>query len=219
MHIALEGCEGAGELDSSLVRARATTLLTQGGGALFWSSEPPLAAVPTLGLVKLIKEAVEELFEQHREAVHASCGEPIDKQCALGFAIGDALGQELLAAEALRIGKAAAALLVAAKKKDDTLKGNAAAKRTRARKAANAANQLDKLDATIAAIDSHRDEQRAALWGAPAKLPIPTAPLVQTRERPLPRPQPNPVVDELAAARAALTAALEAQSNSSRARS
>ena len=74
--------------------------------------------------------------------MNTSCGASLDKQSALGFAIGDALGRELLTSEARNIGKAAASLVTAAKKKDDTLKGNAAAKRTRARKAATVAGLI-----------------------------------------------------------------------------
>ena len=115
--IALEGAEKADALDSSMVRARATSLLTQGDGALHWSSEQPLAAEPTLRLVKSVKEATDELLDRHRSDVHTSCGASIDKQCALGLAIGDALGRELLISEARDVGKAAASLLMAAKKK------------------------------------------------------------------------------------------------------
>ena len=118
-----------------------------------------------------------------------------------------------LEAEAREIGKAAAGLLTVAKKKDNDMKGAAAAKRTRARKSAAAAQ----LDTALAAIDAERDEKRAALWGAPAHLPIPTAPLVQQRSRPPPEPKPKPAaVDDLStdltAARAALTAAMEMRS-------
>ena len=74
--------------------------------------------------------------------MNTSCGASLDKQSALGFAIGNALGRELLTSEARSIGKAAASLVTAAKKKDDTLKGNAAAKRTRARKAATVAGLI-----------------------------------------------------------------------------
>ena len=197
--------------------ARATALLTNGAGALQWSSESPLLAAPTLHLVKLVKESTDELLDRRREEVHTSCGVPIDKQLALGLAICDALGREVLACEARNIGKAAAGLLPAAKKKDELLKGNAAAKRTRARKAAAAADKLENLDATIAGIDAERDVQRAALWGTPVSLPIPTAPLVPTRERQPPPPKAMPPkVDELAAARAALTAAFAAHAHAQR---
>ena len=201
------------ELNPAMARARATALLTNGDGALCWSSGPPLAVAPTLLLVKLVKQATDDLLDRHRAAVHESCGLLIDKQLALGFAIGDALGRELLASEARDVGKTAAGLLTAAKKKDDALKGNAAAKRTRVRKATAA----DQLDRALAAIDAARDEQRAALWAAPANLPIPTGSLVPIRERPL-RPQPPPrtnakptAVDELTAARAALATAQAAR--------
>ena len=201
------------ELDPSAVRARATSLLTSGASALHWSSEPPLAAIPTLYLVKLVKEATDELLDRHRIDVHESCGAQIDKQQALGFALGDALGRELLAGEARSVGKTAAGLLTATKNKDDALKGNAAAKRTRARKSTPA----DQLDATIAGIDAERDVQRAALWGTLVSLPIPTAPLVPTRERQPPPPKAMPPkVDELAAARAALTAAFAAHAHAQR---
>ena len=201
-----------------MVRARAAALLTNGAGALQWSSESPLLAAPTLHLVKLVKESTDELLDRRREEVHTSCGVPIDKQLALGLAICDALGREVLACEARNIGKAAAGLLPAAKKKDnELLKGNAAAKRTRARKAAAAADKLENLDATIAGIDAERDVQRAALWGTPVSLPIPTAPLVPTRERQPPPPKAMPPkVDELAAARAALTAAFAAHAHAQR---
>ena len=119
MDIAPESAETAWELDSSVVRARVTCLFTQGDGALHWSSEPPLAAAPTLQLVKLAKEATDELLDRHRADVCASCGAPIDKlkQLALGYLIGDALGCELLASEARDVGKTAAGLLTAAKKR------------------------------------------------------------------------------------------------------
>ena len=89
--IALEGAEKADALDFSVVRARATSLLTQGDGALHWSSEPPLAAEPTL---RLVGGHTDELLDRHRSDVHTSCGASIDKQCALGLAIGDALGRD-----------------------------------------------------------------------------------------------------------------------------
>ena len=51
--------------------------------------------------------------------------------------LGDALGVELLADEACRVGKAAATQLRAAKDQDKAIAGNAASKRTQARKSAS----------------------------------------------------------------------------------
>ena len=98
--------------------------------------------------------------------------------------------------------------LSAAKKADETIAGNARARRAKARKRAEGAA----LDACLAQIDQERDAARAALWAKHVSLPLPDpeSKLVQQRSRP-PLEPPKPAVDDgLTAARVALTAALEA---------
>ena len=65
--------------------------------------------------------------------------EEITKDLALGTVLGDALGIEVLPEEAAKIGKAAAVQLSAAKKADETIAGNARARRAKARKRAEGA--------------------------------------------------------------------------------
>ena len=111
-------------------------MFAEGDGKPRQSGEDKLAAAPTPWLLKLAKEAVAELFKLRRDEVQQSWGEPLDQEEAVGYLVCDALGSELLPAEARTIGKKAIKLLKAAKTEDDVLKGRAAARRARARKAA-----------------------------------------------------------------------------------
>ena len=86
-----------------------------------------------------------DTFEQQREAVLLGCGGPITKDLALGTLLGDILGIEMLPEEASRVGKAAATQLKSAKDHDKAILGNAAAKRTQARKSAIARAQCGRL--------------------------------------------------------------------------
>ena len=83
----------------------------------------------------------------------------------MGIVLGDSMGIELLPEEASRIGKAAATQLKSTKEHDKALAGNAAAKRTQARKQAskNAERAAD-LDARLAKIDAEHDAARSKLW-------------------------------------------------------
>ena len=88
----------------------------------------------------------------------------MDKELALGWLLGDALGFQLKSNEARLVGKTAAKALVAAKKAADSLKGNAAAKRSAARKAAhNNQERAAAIDDRLAAIDGDRDAALAKL--------------------------------------------------------
>ena len=162
------------ELDPALVRARATRLLTEGDGALIQSCEGPLAPFASPMLIKFSSEAVHELLEQHREAVARGCGGLITKDLALGTLLGDTLGIEMLADEASKVGKAAATQLKSVKEHDKALLGNAAAKRSQARKSASkSAERAADLDAQLLKIDADREAARAELWRKRVSLPLP----------------------------------------------
>ena len=82
MEMTGESTEEVSGLDPSAVRARVTDLLTNGAGKLHWSSGPPLAAAPTLQLIKMVKQSSDELLDRHRADIHHSCGAAIVRQAA-----------------------------------------------------------------------------------------------------------------------------------------
>ena len=217
-----EAPNGSNTLDAALVRARATKLLTEGGGALVQSCAEPMVPFATALLLKLASEAVHELLEQQREAVARGCGGQITKDRALGTLLGDLLGISLLPEEACKVGKAAATQLKSSKDHDKANAGNAAAKRAQARKSASkSAERATSLDDRLASIDAARDAARGEIWAKRVSLPLPEGQLVQSRVRPpksKPEPMPEPMgmANELAAARAALTAAFSAQAQAQR---
>ena len=125
---AAAGADGADPpLDVAVVRARAAELFASGEGKLNFASGPKLAHEPTLGLVKLAKEARDDLFALHRTEVNTSTGEQLTKEDALGYLLGDVLGLELLPGEARAVGHKATGLLKAAKTRDDALLSGASA--------------------------------------------------------------------------------------------
>ena len=195
------------ELNPALVRARAVRLLAEGDGQLIQSCAEPLAPFATNLLLKYASEAVHELLEQQREAVTRSCGKLITKDLALGTFLGDALGIPMLPEEACRVGKAAGTQLKSAKDHEKAILGNAASKRTAARKSASKSSEREAgLAARLAHIDADRDAARSMLWKKRASLPLPEGHLVPQRIRPPPAPKPL-APDELTTARAALAAA------------
>ena len=104
--------------------------------------------------------------------------------------------------------------LKSAKDHDKAILGNAAAKRTQACKSAcKSAEREAGLGARLALIDSDREAARSKLWSTQASLPFPEGKLVRPRARASPPPSTcaKPAVDELTAARAALTAAFAAR--------
>ena len=162
---AVVGLDEAMELQPSMLSSRAAKMFTEGDGAPRTSGGEVIATVPTLWLVKLGMEAVNELFKHHRDAVHKSWGEPIDKEEALGYLVCDALGTELMPKEARRIGKDATLAITrkktGAKVVEGQLKGAAAAKKAKARAAAKKhPERAEGLDKTLDALDA---EGKAAL--------------------------------------------------------
>ena len=82
----------------------------------------------------------------------------------------------MLADEASKVGKAAATQLKSVKEHDKALLGNAAAKRSQARKSASkSAERAADLDAQLLKIDADREAARAELWrkGKRVSLPLP----------------------------------------------
>ena len=176
-----EALKQDGELDPALVRAWVVRLLTEGDGELVQSCAEPLAPFATNLLLKYANEAVHELFEQQREAVTRGCGRLITKDLALGTFLGDALGIPMLPEEACRVGKAAGTQLKSAKDHDKAIAGNAASKRTQARKSASKSSEREAglaVAARLAHIDADRDAARSMLWKKRASLPLPEGHLV-----------------------------------------
>ena len=175
-------------------------MFTEGDGAPRASGGEAITTVPTLWLVKLGMEAVKELFKQHRDAVHKSWGEPIDKEEALGYLVCDALGTELTPTEARRIGKDATLAMTrnktGAKVVEGQLKGAAAAKKAKARAAAKKhPERAEGLDKTLDALDAEGKAALVQLWSSELDLKIPQGPLVATA-------QPRPAAAAAAAAKA-----------------
>ena len=215
-----DGVLEAGELNLALINVRATRRFTGGDGTPTTASPDPLVAAVTLMLLKLVKEAIHDLFQQHHGEVQRSWGSMLDQEEAVGYLVCDALALDILPGEARTIGKKAVKLHKKAKEADDKLKGLAAARRKRAREAAAKDETLaEQLDEKIAAIDKEIGEQRLAPWATVVDLNLPTTRLVPTRQRapdraPPPRQterrQPTPLEaaeGELAAAEAAKAAA------------
>ena len=180
----------------------------------------------TLKLIKLSKEAVHSLFEIHRDEVQRSWGSMLDQEEALGYLIADALSLDLLPEEARKVGKKAVQVHKKAKETDDKLKGNAAARRTKARRAAEKESTLaEQLDERLAEIDTNCAEQRKAHWAKVVQLPFPEAPLVPTRQRAPDRAPPRArqptrleaAEEQLATAEAAKVAAELRQQQAARA--
>ena len=72
-------------LEAATVRARAAELFTNGEAKLHFSSGPKLAEQTTMRLVKLCKEARDELFTLHRAEINDNTGEQLtikDARCA-----------------------------------------------------------------------------------------------------------------------------------------
>tara|TARA_B100000795_G_scaffold140593_1_gene105242 strand:+ start:1048 stop:1641 length:594 start_codon:yes stop_codon:yes gene_type:complete len=157
-------------LQPSVVNARATQMFTGGDGAPRRSGEGAVATAPTFWVIKLAKEAVFELFLHHRDEVQRSWGTMLDQEEAVAYLVCDVVGLEILPEEARPVGKAAVKAVYepkrGAKAKDALIKGAAAARRTRARQAAEKSSERAAgLDARSAEIDAERDADRAALWG------------------------------------------------------
>ena len=174
-----EGFGEAMDLVPSMLAARATRMFTNGDGKPRTSGEDKIATVPTRWLLKLAKDATFELFTHHLDDVQQSWGAPLDKEEALGYLICDALGIEVMPEEARAVGKKSSKLLKAAKGPDDKLKGGAAARRTRARQAADKrAAPAGEIAKELATIDEELNGARAAHWGAKVELPLPRGELV-----------------------------------------
>lgn len=188
MMVATNGPEDAEELlppvDAVVMRSRASAMFTGGDGVPGQSGEEKLAGAPSMQLIKTAKEAVHELFELQRAEVQRSWGGMLDQEEALAYLICDALGLELLPAEARKIGNKAGILLKAAKAKDEKLRGGASAKRSKVRAAvAKEPARAAGLEERLAEIDSALVTSRAELWRSPEQLNLPEMLLVDARQR------------------------------------
>ena len=124
----------------------------------------------TLGLVKAAKLAVHGIDVASSVNVKKSWGEPLDEMEALAYLVGDAVHRMLIDTEARTIGRELERQLKAAKEESEKLRGNAAARRSKARKSAerDAAKEAG-LAARLAAIDEELTASRVALWSRPLK--------------------------------------------------
>ena len=172
-----------------------------------------METAPTLWVIKLAKEAVYELFLHHRDELQRSWGTNLDQEEAVAYLVCDLVGLEILPREARTIGKATVKAVYepkrGAKDKDALIKGAAAARRTRARQAAEKnSERAAGLDARLKEIDADRDADRAALWGTTPNVGLPDrrSKIVECK----PRAQPKPP-DEVQLAEQALAAAEAAQ--------
>ena len=214
-------------LQPSVVNARAMQMFTGGDGAPRRSDEGPIATDPTLWLIKLAKEAVSELFAHHRNEVQRSWGSMLDQEEAVGYLVCDAVGMDILPEEARTIGKAAVKAVFepkrGAKDADDKIKGAAAARRARARQAAEKnPERATGLEARLAEIDAERDAKRAALWAGTPNLGMPDRKSQIVEQKPKAQPKPPDPVQQaeqaLAAAEVAQVAADGAAREARRAR-
>ena len=123
-----------------------------------------------IGIVKVAKSVVHNMNVASNPEVRKSWGEPLDEMEALAYLIGDAVGRMLVDTEARAIGRELERQLKAAKEESEKLRGNAAARRSKARKAAerDAAKEAG-LAARLAAIDEDLAASRVALWARPLK--------------------------------------------------
>jgi len=196
----LSAADGFGEhmdLIPSMLTARATKMFTGGAGGARASGEPAVATFVTPWLIKLAKETVSQLFDLHREDVQSSWGEPIDREEATGYLVMDALGIEILPDETRKLGKKAVKTVYEPKRgvkaKDESIKSAAAAKRAKARRAAERSDERRAgLQQKLAEIDAQRDADRAALWSEELDWQLPEGPLVWQARRAstqLPRPR------------------------------
>ena len=207
----LSAADGFGEhmdLIPSMLTARATKMFTGGAGGARASGEPAVATFVTPWLIKLAKETVSQLFDLHREDVQSSWGEPIDREEATGYLVMDALGIEILPDETRKLGKKAVKTVYEPKRgvkaKDESIKSAAAAKRAKARRAAERSDERRAgLQQKLAEIDAQRDADRAALWSEELDWQLPEGPLVSP-------PAGTQSVDPAAAAAAADDAELAA---------
>jgi hypothetical protein len=185
-------------------------MFTGGNGAPASSAMQKIAAEPTLQLIKLAKQATSDLFQSQRDEVQRSWGTALDQEEALAYLLADALDRELLPDEARKVGNKAVLLLKSAKHKDDLLRGNASAKRSKARKAAEKDAARDAaLEGRMAGIDSEFEAARVALWMQPVDIALPPkASKLVTKQ--LPKP-PDLVAALEAAAKAMATTAYAAE--------
>lgn len=125
----------------------------------------------TLGAIRDAKMVVAELHVAHNADVKSSWGEPLDEMEALAYLLGDALGHVLIPEEARKLGREAERQLKVAKERSEKLRGNAAARRSKATKAAtNDPGKAAVLDERLSAIDRDLQQQRAELWRERARL-------------------------------------------------
>ena len=149
-----------------------------------------------------------------------SWGELIDQYEAVAYLVCDCLRIELLPEEVRGIATKAYTIIqhkkTGAKTADDKLKGNAAAKRSKARKNVEKKPELAAgLVEKINVINKACFDARVELWGADADLNLPTAPIVESMpQTPLTlEEQAEKRAQELqAAAAAAEVRAVEAES-------
>lgn len=114
----------------------------------------------TQGLLINCKEAIRQLFEQHRKELCSSPERPdlkLSQEEGLGWLLAYALGRQLLDHEARPIGKLAGTVASGAKKECDGVRDAAKSKRGKARKRSATAEEM-------AAIDKAAEVQRAAIF-------------------------------------------------------
>ena len=221
---AVEGFAETLGLLPSMLTARATKMFIGGAGAPRTSQEPAIATFPTPWLIKLARESVWELFDHHGDDVAQSWGEALDREEAVGYLILDALGIEVTSKEAREFGKKAVLKVYlngkesgkkGVKVRADAIKSGAAAKRTKARQAAQKSEaKAAGLREKLAGIDAQRDAELAALWGEELTWELPQGRVVSA-----PAPAPiDPAAAAAAAADAELAAAEAAEAAAAEAR-
>jgi hypothetical protein len=80
-----DGALEASKLNPALLNQRATRMFTGGDGTPTAPSADPLVHHATLLLIKYSKEAVHDLFQQHRDEVQQSWGTMLDQEEAVGY--------------------------------------------------------------------------------------------------------------------------------------
>ena len=203
--VAATAPEGVSEAElAEELKERAHAQFLDGLGVPKRSGKPAALENPTdltLLVVKVAKTTVHDMHVASSTEVKESWGEMLDEMEALAYLVGDHIGRMLVAEEARPIGRELERQLKAAKGEVEKLRGNAAARRSKARKAAEKDEaKAAGLDERLAGIDEELAASRAAVYARKVKA-VPW-PAMQSVIADVVERKPRAAVDQLARLRA-----------------
>jgi hypothetical protein len=152
---------------------RARIMFLNGDGAPHLSGKPCVIENPddiTFGHLKAAKVAVGDINVASNPNVNLSWGEMLDEMEAFAYLVGDPMRRMLVDTEARSLGRELERQLKGARERSEKLRGNAAARRSKARKAAEKdETKAAALDERLRAIDDELDGARRDLWAEKVK--------------------------------------------------